>query len=586
MSKPAKRVRRPRTSTTRAGAQPPADTTALTAHPTSRSARDTRPFLARIFDTPHLARVVPRLQPEVLHRMIDRAGLEDAGELIALATPAQLTGVFDLDLWHRDQPGRDEHFDADRFGVWLEVLAESGADIAARTLAGVDLGIVTTAFAQHIAVFDPATVHNPGDTEGDDAGFDEEANKAMSADIGGYLVVAKRADSWDAIVAVLLALDAAHHRAFHTVMHGCRSLSNSTPEVDGLDNLLTEPEQVMFNLATDRERRRERQGYATPAEARAFLDLARHVPVGRDSTPPRSAIADAYFRAVDDTTETSPPLDVDHQLHAHDSDTATNEAPAVASLVDILVDEGVLPRPPRALLGDADGPTARLARIQMLLQFIHDSDPAAYLMRTQELAFLANAMLAGCSVQARPLTLQEASDAAVAVCNLGLENWPAHWSQDGSRGGTSDGDTATLSDSFLAAHDLVVVFQVGWRTLYGQVCMFTAEQLIAVLRKVRCDDRETQAGVVALRKAMAREWKAGTPWRARDALDVITSLDMPAWAALLGLIDQCPVMHAGLGASRGGTRAVSPSDFQFISDNSQIALVRAFMQSLPDVLRG
>ena len=86
---------------------------------------------------------------------------------------------------------------------------------------------------------------------------------------------------------------------------------------------------------------------------------------------------------------------------------------------------------------------------------------------------------------------------------------------------------------------------------------------------------------------MTKHWKAGTPWRARDALDVIAMLDMPAWAALLGLIDECPVIHAGLGASRGsGTRAVSASAFEFISENSQIASVREFMQSLPDTLRG
>src|SRR5439155_25221170 len=66
--------------------------------------------------------------------------------------------------------------------------------------------------------------------------------------------------------------------------------------------------------------------------------------------------------------------------------------------------------------------------------------------------------------------------------------------------------------------------------------------------------------LAALRMEMAKYWRAEVPWRARDALDVIAILDMPAWAALLGLIDECPVIHAGLGASRGsGTRAVSAS---------------------------
>ena len=85
---------------------------------------------------------------------------------------------------------------------------------------------------------------------------------------------------------------------------------------------------------------------------------------------------------------------------------------------------------------------------------------------------------------------------------------------------------------------------------------------------------------------MARHWRAGAPWHARDALDVMTTLDMPAWATLLGLIDECPVIHAGMAASPGsGTHAVSASAFEFISENRQIASVRAFMRSLPDRLR-
>ena len=68
---------------------------------------------------------------------------------------------------------------------------------------------------------------------------------------------------------------------------------------------------------------------------------------------------------------------------------------------------------------------------------------------------------------------------------------------------------------------------------------------------------------------------------------MIATLDMPAWAALLGLIDECPVMHAAVAASRGsGTLTVSASAFEFISENSEIASVQKFMQVLPDTLRG
>jgi len=35
---------------------------------------------------------------------------------------------------------------------------------------------------------------------------------------------------------------------------------------------------------------------------------------------------------------------------------------------------------------------------------------------------------------------------------------------------------------------------------------------------LRCDDRETQAGLRELRIELARRCQSGTPWRARDAL--------------------------------------------------------------------
>jgi len=67
---------------------------------------------------------------------------------------------------------------------------------------------------------------------------------------------------------------------------------------------------------------------------------------------------------------------------------------------------------------------------------------------------------------------------------------------------------------------------------------------------------------------------------------VIVLLDMPAWATLLGLIDECPVIHAAMAASRDPrTRAVNASAFEFISENSQVASIREFMQSLPEKLR-
>jgi hypothetical protein len=524
----------------------------------------------------------------MLHRVIQSCGLEDCGELVALATPDQLKAVFDLDLWRTGQPGLDEQFDADRFGVWLEVLMESGARVAARTLAEMDVDLVIGALAQHARVFDPATLSPSAPTDGEEVGAVPTLGDELGCDVGGYLVVARRTGSWDAIVAVLGALDEEHHDYFHRVMRGCRSLSNSRPEVDGLHDLLTDREQAMFDLAFDRERRREKQGYVTPAQARAFLQMSRQRRLGHDTMPPANPVARAYFRAIEWTTA------VDANIGSNRLPAASGAPPApedsaegVAAVFNVLLEAGVLTQQPRGLLDGSEGHAPRLARIRAQMQFARDSDDAAYSMRSEEFAYLANTLVAGCFIQARPFTAQEASDAAVAVCNFGLENWSRHLIQADARRGSSVVEAGTaLPDDFLVGHDLVSVFQVGWTALHEDVCMYAAERLIRVLTRLRCDDREIQTGLDALRIEMARQRQAGAPWRARDALDVIAILDMPAWATLLGLIDECPVIHAGLGASRGSrTRAVSASAFEFISENSQIASIREFMQSLPETLR-
>ena len=527
-----------------------------------REAPDQRGLLERILDTPHLAQAVPRLQPELLHRIIQRCGLEDCSELVALATPEQLAAVFDRDLWHGDRPGLDEQLDARRFGLWLEVLLESGAAVAAEKLLGLDVDLVSGALAQHVRVFDHASVSPFPTLDGEQASPYRRPDSTTSCEVGPFLIEARLTDSWDPIVTLLRFLDAEHPDYFRRVMAGCRAVSNSAPEVDGLHDLLADGDQDLFDLASDREQRREHQGYATPAQARAFLEMARHVQRGHAAAPPPNPIAAAYFRETKWpaplTSPPSPPSD-----HASEP---------VAAIVEVLREAGVLPQQPRALLRGSHDDAPRLARIQAQMQAVHDRDQASYSTRMEELAFLANTLLAGCPLQARAFTPREASDAAVAVCNLGLQNWFA---------GTM------LPDDFLLAHDLVSVFQVGWTTLHDDVCRFAAEQLIDVLADLRSEDGDIQARLDSLRVHMSRHSRDGAPWRARDALDVIVMLDMPAWATLVGLIAECPVIHAAIGASLGlRMQSVSADAFEFISDNSQIAEVREFMRVLPDTLRG
>ena len=123
--------------------------------------------LARL-DMSTLARVVPHLAPETLHQLIRYRGLDACGELVTAATPAQLTSLLDLDLWPHAQPGRDECFDVDRFGEWVEVLVDEGESVAARTVAVLDQQLVILGMSRYLRVLDPG-VFEPTESSDDEA---------------------------------------------------------------------------------------------------------------------------------------------------------------------------------------------------------------------------------------------------------------------------------------------------------------------------------------------------------------------------------------------------------------------------------
>ena len=570
--------------------------------------------LARLLDAPNLARLVPHLPPETLHQLIRYRGLEACGDLVTLATPAQLTSLLDLDLW-RPQPGRpggDEQFNADRFGEWLEVLVDTGDSVAARTVAALDEHLVVVGLSGYLRVFDPGTFEPTESSDDEPLDRHDKMNSETSGDVvecevGGYLVRAQRTDAWDAIVALLTTLEIEHNHYFHAVMQGCRRLSNSRPEIDGLDDLLMAPEQQLHDVAIEREGRRSRQGYTTPADARAFLQMARQPRAARSDAdePHRQSLLSRGRRRSGHHTRRRLPKRARNcgtprgdrrfragarasarQVRGNDDIPTTIEA-----VIELLTEAGVMPERPRALLeaADEDPRAAKLPLLRRLMEFVMHHDETAYLTRTRELAFLANTLAAGSSVQSRPFTPQEASDAAACICNLGLESWSARRPGATSQRASSQQelDSDVLSDAFLVNEDLVTAFEVGWSVLYRDVSLFVADQLKSTLADLRCVDADTRQGLRALRRKLAEQRAAGTPWLARDAADVLAMLDMTAWISVVGLLDECPILPAALTAVlERRTTSVSPTAFEFISTTSQIGDIRLFMRMLPSLLSG
>src|SRR5262245_43698687 len=224
-----------------------------------------RPLLARILQTPELARLVQPLAPPVrhrlvLHRLVRHCGLEDSGAIVALATTEQLERVFDHDLWRNEGGGGEERLDADRFALWLEVLSEAGCDVAARRLVEMDFDFVTAALSRHLFVLDAQSMAEVHAIDAMDLEENERAalaDAAMAAletsasyELGGYTVVARSPASWDALLGVLVSLDAGHQAFFGRLMARCaRYSSEYIIDNGGLYEVLTSEEQVLADAA-------------------------------------------------------------------------------------------------------------------------------------------------------------------------------------------------------------------------------------------------------------------------------------------------------------------------------------------------
>src|SRR4051812_39846512 len=140
---------------------------------TSLIRRDVPPstkLLLRILERPGLVAAVRELPGAVLGKLIDRIGLEDAGELVALATTAQLERVFDDDLWRAARAGGDETFQPARFALWLRVMLEAGEDLLVQRLCELPQDLVALAVHRLVLGVDLDGLGEPVGPAGGEAG--------------------------------------------------------------------------------------------------------------------------------------------------------------------------------------------------------------------------------------------------------------------------------------------------------------------------------------------------------------------------------------------------------------------------------
>lgn len=113
-----------------------------------------------ILDQTDAAKLVPQLPVQELYYAIKEVGLADAEELVALATPAQVQGFVDLDVWERD------HLDEKKLNAWVDTLAQAGYEKLGATLEELDPEAVALWLQRQARVYDLTIEQPPDEPEG------------------------------------------------------------------------------------------------------------------------------------------------------------------------------------------------------------------------------------------------------------------------------------------------------------------------------------------------------------------------------------------------------------------------------------
>ncbi len=353
-------------------------------------------LLQCVLEQPAVVESVRALEPAQLSALIREVGVEDSGELLALATEEQFAYLVDESMWTQQRPGDNEVFDHARFVVWLEVMFEGGADLVVERLRALPEETLAVAFSGQLLVLDIETLGMG--MAGASPHEAELVEKALDAclylEFENYTLVSKRGIGWDTVIEALLALDKVDHATATRILEDCcRASTEYVDDNGGLSTVLSAEEMLEEDASAGREQRRSELGFVTPADARAFLRLAEQTPVGSDGgVPQRDAITRAYFRDL------APPPPT------------TTKPPPPNRLLQVLTDFGVV---------RSDSPALPASRDELALRDMLGSTDQTYRgRREQELVYLANLLMAS------PLGLSplEAAQRTVAAFTAGLEH--------------------------------------------------------------------------------------------------------------------------------------------------------------------
>lgn len=372
-------------------------------------------LIERLIASPDVVRTVRSLNEQAFSALVRHIGVEDAGEIVAMATTSQLVAAFDEDLFVANAPGQREALDRHRFALWLEVLLEAGDEAAARRVTELSEDFVVHALSQMLLVLDQDALFARMAWDDSEAPrlVDKALESSLTESIDGYLLVARVSEGWDAVMSLILALDRDHRRLLERILDRCANLERDLVyDFEALYDVLSSTEALAEDVEAEREERRFQVGHVEPRGARGFLALAKIPPEELEYTG-RDATTNSYFRTRE-----------------RERKKAAKRRPAVATSLQGEVADALAEDLPRVLaaLESSQGAmaideSASGGEVNLIecLRGLAESEPDVFDQRMEEIAYLANTLLAGADLEGRRMRPAEAGDAALATTALGLE---------------------------------------------------------------------------------------------------------------------------------------------------------------------
>lgn len=449
--------------------------------PTTKSA-----LINKILANPQFPAYVQTLEPQVLNKLVQRVGKEDAQALLTHATDIQIRDLIETDTWCSNNPGEEEAFDPAKFLEWLELWIDMGPDFLTAKLKALGSELFAFTLQRFVVVVD----------------LDEIGVSGAVDTFHNFGVMPKSDAEWPLILRLLI--EAWDEDA--TFLEECLARCCQRRSLVVEKTYITDNESLEFDVAGNRDRHRREQGYVTSVSAAAFLTQARDnamnqllIEVAYDPLTSVHLRQASLRSAVDSGNAPS--------IHS-ESNSATPE-PATATAEEAWQELNLLVS---ALTTEAESPAARLLLgsdtdselyLKRQLRILELQNPQALVARQNEIIYLANILMEGVSIQSRRMSELEAAQCANATVNLGLmfcvfeEAW--------------DDEQAILNSMLLEAPGLIKAFRVGYHLL----CQIPPQIMVALQQELTTP---------YARRRLRRE-----PWIQQLVTDSLHGLDQGPW---------------------------------------------------------